>query len=380
MTIPPPLLFQPDPFRLSLMPSIRDGNIPRFLFRVHTPDSYGQTSLSAVMPQAVIRNGVNATQDIFTWDRKAAANLLNIQLRWWQYEESSACSLVCWTSSLLFALQYGLHRARQDNPDGYDPSDITLLLIDTRSMPDGVFVKDLDLIDAFAKYSDPMLKENLSYLQQLRQGSRGYYFGEYLSQGYLGIDGICSQATMQDLIGSGLFELMPEFEDQASWNLWANRVIQLRDRFRGGTIGITPSHHYEVRRAILIAETCFPGRWALPTAVMLLSLKPRMNKDRVILDAFAAMYSGKLMTFTLMAAAEVVQRRKCGASLSRISRLTQDGYPRLSSLRSSWTTSKSTSWVRISTYFLIPLQCWGELLCNTQFCIPVLTKRRSLGN
>ncbi|OAL01546.1 hypothetical protein IQ06DRAFT_220781 [Phaeosphaeriaceae sp. SRC1lsM3a] len=158
-------------------------------------------------------------------------------------------------------------------------------------MPDGVFVKDLDLIDAFAKYSDPMLKENLSYLQQLRQGSRGYYFGEYLSQGYLGIDGICSQATMQDLIGSGLFELMPEFEDQASWNLWANRVIQLRDPFRGGTIGITPSHDYEVRRAILIAETCFPGRWALPTAVMLLSLKPRMNKDRVILDAFAAMYS-----------------------------------------------------------------------------------------
>jgi hypothetical protein len=202
-------------------------------------------------------------------------------------------------------------------------------------MPDGVFVKDLELIDAFANYSDPMLKENLSYLQQLRQGSRGYYFGEYLSQGYLGIDGICSQATMQDLIENGLFELMPEFEDQASWDLWANRVIQLRDPFRGGTIGINRSDHSEVRRAISIAETCFPGRWALPTAVMLLALKPRMNKDRVILDAFAAMYSGKLMMVMIMASAKVVQRRKCGATLFRISRSMQDGYLRLSNSRSS---------------------------------------------
>ena len=69
------------------------------------------------------------------------------------------------------------HRARQDNQDGYDPSNIALLLIDTRSTPDGVFVKDLDLIDAFATYSDPMLKKSLSYLQQLRQGPRGYCFG-----------------------------------------------------------------------------------------------------------------------------------------------------------------------------------------------------------
>lgn len=140
---------------------------------------------------------------------------------------------------------------------------------------------------------------------------------------------------MQDLIESGLFELMPELEDQASWNLCADKVIQLRKPLRGGTIGINRSDHSEVRRAILIAETCFPGQWALPTAVILLALKPRMNKDRVILDAFAAMYSGKLMMVKMMASTEVVQRRKCGASPSRISRLTQDGYLRLSSLRSS---------------------------------------------
>lgn len=288
MTTTPPLLFQPDPFQLSQMPSIRDGYIPRFLFRIYTPDNYGHMSLSSVTPQAVISRGLNTTRDIFTWDRKAAAKLLNIQLRWWDYDNPSDCSLVCWTSSLLFALQYGLHRARQGNPDKYDLSDITLLIIDTRSIPKGIFVKDLELIAAFAKYSDPYCEKNLLYLQQLRQGR--YYFGEYLSQGRLEIFGICAQTTMKNLVESGFFEVMPDFEDQVSWNLWANRVVELRAPFNDA-IDISQSNHYEVRRAITIAESCFPGRWALPVAVMLLALKPRMNKDPVILNAFASLYS-----------------------------------------------------------------------------------------
>jgi hypothetical protein len=292
MTTTSPLLFQPDPFRLSQMPTLRDGNIPRFLFRIYTPDSYGQASLSEVVPQAVIHNGAKATQDIFTWDRKAAAKLLNTQLRWWKYRDPSDCNLVCWTSSLLFVLQYGLHRARQGNPDGYQLSQITLLILDTRSLPDGVFVKDLELIDAFAHHSDPAVRENLVYLRELRQGSKGYYFGEYLSQGRLDINGICAQATMQNLIDSGLFKLMPRLESKESWNKWADRVVELRSPFTiHNSVGL--SNYSDVRRAITITETCFPGWGALPVAVMLLALKPLMSKDHIVLGAFAAMYSSK---------------------------------------------------------------------------------------
>jgi hypothetical protein len=38
-------------------------------------------------------------------------------------------------------------------------TDITLLIIDTRSIPNGVFVKDLELIAAFAEYADPTIKK-----------------------------------------------------------------------------------------------------------------------------------------------------------------------------------------------------------------------------
>lgn len=270
------------------MPSLRDGNIPRFLFRIHTPNCYGHTSLSIVIPEAFKQNGFRATQDIFTWNRQEAAKILNV-LRWWNYDDPVDCNLVCWTSSLLFALQYGLHRARRRNPDGYEPSQIALLIIDTRNMPKAAFVKDLEIIDAFSGYSDPYVQRNLTYLQQLRLGPMEYYFGEYLSQGYLDIEGECSQATMQDMIDSGLFQLMPELESK-DWDQWANRVIELRRPFHE-TVNVNQTKKSDVRRAIVIAERCFPGRWALPVATMLLALKPCLHKDRVILYAFASMYS-----------------------------------------------------------------------------------------
>ena len=68
------------------------------------------------------------------------------------------------------------------NPGEYKLSQITLLIVDTRNIPHGTFVKDLDLLKVFSEYSDPNLELNLAYLETMRLGSRGYYFGEYLSQ------------------------------------------------------------------------------------------------------------------------------------------------------------------------------------------------------
>jgi hypothetical protein len=292
MTISSPLLFQPDPFLLTKMPSLRDNNVPRFLFRVHTPESYSQTSLTEVVPQVSAHNAARAEQDIFTWDRRDAARILNVQLRWWLHRDASDCSLVCWTSSLLFALQYGLHLARRNNPGEFKPSQITLLIVDTRSIPDGAFVKDLDRLNVFSAYADLNLERNLAYLETMRLGSMGYYFGEYLSQGCLNIKDRCDQATMQDLIDCGLFKLLPELKNEDYWDQWAKRVVELRQPFSETDKG-KMSEHYEVRTAIVIAERCYPGRWALPVATMLLALKPRMHNDRVILDGFASTYSGK---------------------------------------------------------------------------------------
>jgi hypothetical protein len=133
------------------------------------------------------------------------------------------------------------------------------MVIDTRDMPRFAFVKDLEIIDSFSVYSDHHVQRNFAGLQQLRLGSMGYYFDEYLSQGYLDIGGKCSQATMQELIDSGLFRLMPEMEGKDSWNRLANRVIELRRPFNE-TVNLNQTKNSDVRRAIVIAERCIPGR------------------------------------------------------------------------------------------------------------------------
>jgi hypothetical protein len=59
-----------------------------------------------------------------------------------------------------------------------------------------------------------------------------FYFGEYISQGILRVEGNCSIVSMQDLIDTGLFSLRPEFESfETRPATWANEVIKLRQVF-----------------------------------------------------------------------------------------------------------------------------------------------------
>ena len=96
-------------------------------------------------------------------------------------------NLVSWTSSLPFALVYMFH-LHANARDGSDFEDIQLCIVDTTCLPRGIFVRDLDLIRAYSSH-DVDLAET-EKLRTLRQGGR-FYFGEYLSQGALKIEGGC---------------------------------------------------------------------------------------------------------------------------------------------------------------------------------------------
>ena len=107
-----------------------------------------------------------------------------------------------WTSSLLFALQYGLHRHKKD----YDKpalSQISLLILDTRRFPKGTFVKDMEIMEVFAPFTDFTQEENLDDFLQLRKSDKGYYFGEYLTQGNIDVRGRSVVTDMQKLIDGG---------------------------------------------------------------------------------------------------------------------------------------------------------------------------------
>lgn len=282
--------FQPNLFQLCQMPLFEQNDAPRYLFRVYAPSTAGQTTDSYIMPPASICGQAEKTGDIFRLPPKEAATRLNEHLRWWRSHESK-CNLMSWTSSLLFALQHGLRRHETDD-DKPEMSQISLLILDTRGFPTGTFIKDLGIMEVFAPSTDLNQTKNLDDFFQLRKSDRGYYFGEYLTQGNMDVRGRCVVTNMQKLIDAGLFKLMPELGDKNRWGEWANRVVCLRESFNASQDTPTATHT-EVRKAITIAVACFGNDWDIPVAIMLLALKRRQRKDPVIINGFVAMFAGK---------------------------------------------------------------------------------------
>ena len=167
-----------------------------------------------------------------------------------------------WSSSLLFLLQYGLYRHMQDH-DKPQFSDIHLLILDTCQFPRGTFIRDLEVIEKFEEDS-----ADLAALRTWRLSDK--YFGEYLTQGQLNVNGKCSQTSMQQLIDMGLFELCPMLGITSQWSTWVTAVLKIRSNFDKPTI-VTDKK--SVRTAITMSQACFGGRWTLPIAVTLLSLQ-----------------------------------------------------------------------------------------------------------
>ncbi|KAL8916749.1 MAG: hypothetical protein Q9172_006154 [Xanthocarpia lactea] len=280
------------------MPLFEQNIVPTYLIRVYAPNSAGQTTRSYVIPPASNLDQFDLMQDIFTLPQQKAATRLNEHFRWDRSHENR-CNLMSWTSSLLFALQYGLYKHRGNHSAKPDLSKISLLLLDTRGLPEGTFVKDLEIMETFGAYSDPKVQKNLKDFLKFRKDNRGYYFGEYLTQGDIDIRGKCVVTNMQRLIDVGLFELIPNLGDERTWTMWPKRVLELRKPFETSEHVPTIATHAEVRDAITIAVTCFGGRWVFPVATMLLALESRRKKDPVIVkDEIEQLQLNKIKTDT----------------------------------------------------------------------------------
>lgn len=225
------LLFKP-PATTVLTPETLE-RIPRFLFRVASPLSDGETSETWVRSEAAVtRNGRNLLplKDIFdnldSEKRTVVARTLNQHLRWWPKDRDLEDNFMSWTSSLLFALQFISYR-HLSSRDGSSLEEIKLYVIDTTLFPRGTFIRDLGLICAFRAFDDHPPGKDLNGLWDLRVNMGSYYFGEYLSQGSLRIENKCQVVSAQALTDEKrLSRLQPLFKEMRP--KWANEVRRLR--------------------------------------------------------------------------------------------------------------------------------------------------------
>ncbi|KAF5694421.1 hypothetical protein FDENT_1187 [Fusarium denticulatum] len=254
-------------------------HIPTYLFRLYEPRSPGSSSVREVTtPVYATTSNENCS------DRM---NLLELP------PKAATKKLYHHLFSLLFLLQYGLFRNNKVNKTPF--SEIQLIMIDTREFPKQTFVRDLDVLEHFHPYvSDlastipgnqtfPLARSQVLELRSKREGSM--YFGEYLSQGRLDIQGRCSQVSMQRLIGTGLFTLCPLLPKD--WTRWAITVCNIRNNF----LSTQTTDLKKVRTAIAMAQVGVGDRFAFPFAVMLLALQCREATDPRILNAFHSMFT-----------------------------------------------------------------------------------------
>ncbi|KAK7216784.1 hypothetical protein V2G26_004787 [Clonostachys chloroleuca] len=266
-------------------------DIPRYLFRVFTPISGSATDVSWAQSLDSRQGGTSSKVDLFArGDNRLVADMLNKHLRW-QDSGDGDSNVVSWTSSLLYALVhvYQLHASTRD---GSALEDIKLCIVDTTECPDRSFVRDIDLIRSFSLF-DIGLRDlkNLRLGKSQSKSSGCYYFGEYLSQGALKIEGRCQIVSAMDVINAGLYKMLPELEEFEDWNRdekppCARMVVRLRKTLSSRVVSAAGREvDGEINAALKIAQL-FEPRWRLPMAAGLIALIPNLCSDAEILWAF----------------------------------------------------------------------------------------------
>ncbi|KAL0929787.1 uncharacterized protein CTRU02_215217 [Colletotrichum truncatum] len=269
---------------------------PRYLFRVFTPNSRGMTSKTWAMSSDAMVGTTDCKTDIFERsDSNQVANMIYSHLRWLKIPNDN---LVSWTSSLLVALVYIFH-LNASTTDGSAFENIYICIMDTTCCDKGVFMRDRDLIREYKSYN-----LDLKYFERLRSRQhktwRGYfYFGEYISQGALKVEGRCQVVSAQAIIDQNLYELLPGLRNFPQGTIqspppWANKVIEIRENFYTQVIACQESIYDKFSAAIRIGEL-FGRRWRMPVAISLLGLIPHQDSDITILSTLRQpIFTGKL--------------------------------------------------------------------------------------
>jgi hypothetical protein len=250
--------------------------VPQYLFRVSFHrKSDGETTKVWAKSKDAKEGNPNQGTNILDGDRADMADMLWRHLRW---KGGSPSNLLSWTSSLLFALQYIFYRHHMDR---VALEDITLFIIDTAQFPKEAFARDMDLISIFSKFDSRLRDLRGLRTKNTSHSSKCYYFGEYLSQGALKIEGKCGSATAKEIIDKRLFYLRAEFKDSLNVEMeWANRVLKLRRCFIGVEVGDEKKENLELQVALAFGiGSLFGSSWAPPIAASLLGLRPRSAGD-----------------------------------------------------------------------------------------------------
>ena len=145
----------------------------------------------------------------------------------------------------------------------------------------------MDLIRAYSPFNSNLRDLETLRTKKHREFTGSYYFGEYLSQSSLKIEGNCQIISAHAIIEKGLFLLLPDLQRSLDTEdkLWANAVISLREVFY--QCEADPQQMTgEAIQAVMNIAHLFEPRWRLPMAASFAALRPHPKDNLDILRAF----------------------------------------------------------------------------------------------
>jgi hypothetical protein len=285
------------------------ANTPRYLFHVYDCKTKGTTDEKWVKSLDALNNDENHMDDVFKrLDRSEVARGLNEHLRWSSPTSSGKNNFVSWTDSLPFAIAYAIYRHRFKDLK-IPLTQIFLCAVDTSMLPAGVFIKDMDLMEAYRDDIQPnsdikiflkgkwelWSKRGLPNLIDLRNSYNGgayYYFGEYLSQGKLKIEGACTIIPFHKIINKNLYLLYPGFKEALDGDRieWAKPVMNFRREIYDGPPKSTTLR--QVQAVIAITDNIEP-QWKLAITAELFALLGSPKDDQELLNVFRNHFTGE---------------------------------------------------------------------------------------
>lgn len=135
-------------------------------------------------------------------------------------------------------------------------------------------MRDSILLEAYRAAAEGAGDE-ISGFFHFRLNRNDYYNGEYLSQGRLDHAGRSCMMSLEQLVHAGLYQLYPEFNDEAGRNVWTNRVRELRSNW-------ATEHRTadcDVELALTVGRRCFDHFELCDIASLILTLKNRQMSD-----------------------------------------------------------------------------------------------------
>jgi hypothetical protein len=255
-------------------------DVPRYLFRSHSPNSDGTNSITGFGSMAK-SNGNNRIRSLSRMAPAAAHGMLKDHVLWHSWKDRDDDILISFTPSFLFSLQHCVRKINGGRQTTKHNCYITI--IDTSRFPLHTFTWTVDLLEQY----DLDIKNDPNLLHK-------YHEAEYVAEYELLIIDQEAAKTVSfnelDLRGD-LFDIMPELDDEIyKGKLWL-RLQQLRRQWYREEKAITSFEVHGARKLAL----CFGGKWVPPMMLWALAIRARPNQNQMLIHEFREGFYGRTL-------------------------------------------------------------------------------------